>query len=33
MPKGSIMKNLDIVITMGGLGKRFLDAGYKVPNI
>ena len=31
MSKGSIMKNLDIVITMGGLGKRFLDAGYKVP--
>ncbi len=25
------MEKLDIVITMGGLGKRFLDAGYKVP--
>ena len=25
------MYDLDIVITMGGLGKRFLDAGYKVP--
>lgn len=25
------MKKLDIVITMGGLGKRFRDAGYRVP--
>lgn len=25
------MKNIEIVITMGGLGKRFLDAGYKAP--
>ncbi len=25
------MKNLDIVITMGGLGKRFRDVGYDVP--
>ncbi len=25
------MKKLDIVITMGGLGKRFRDAGYMVP--
>lgn len=24
-------RKLDIVITMGGLGKRFRDAGYKVP--
>ena len=25
------MKNLDIVITMGGLGSRFRKAGYTVP--
>lgn len=25
------MKKLDIVITMGGLGKRFREAGYNVP--